>query len=75
MIHDPKQLIEAKALSDRARLALEHVLPPNTQYVVAIMAPGFGTHASNVPKRDQLELLQGLVAELQRDAMGQGFTL
>jgi len=73
MIHDPKQLVEAQHVSGRVQLAVEHVMPKGTQYVIVMMTPSFGTHASNVDKRAQLQLLQGIVAELQRDVMGSGF--
>lgn len=70
-MHNPRQAVEAKIYSDRASAVLERSLPRGTKYVVALVRPGsFGTVAANVDKREQLELLQGLVAQLQLDAAG-----
>ena len=74
LIHDPKQQLEAAAVSGRVQLAVEAAAPRGTQYVIVLMTPSFGTHASNVDKRAQLEMLQGIVGELQRDVMGAGFS-
>lgn len=70
---NPKQQQEAAALVGRVQLAVEHMIPRGCSYVVALVKHGegaFGTVAANVDKREQLELLQGLVAQLQTDAIG-----
>ena len=71
--HDPKQLVEAQVVSGRVQLAVEAAAPKGTRYVVVLMTPSYGTHASNVDKHAQLEMLQGIVAELHRDVLGSGF--
>lgn len=52
-------------------LAVEHAVPRGTQVIVVLAAPGFNTYGTNLAsKRDTIEVLQGLIGELQRDLAG-----
>lgn len=65
-----KQQAEAENVMGRARLAMEAALPRGTIYVAAISVPGaFNTWAANLTKAEAIALLQGLLAELQRDVL------
>lgn len=64
--------LEAQALVDRAKLALEHVLPRGTGYVVLLSGPGFGTFGSSWDKYQALVALRELVKALEADCVRGG---
>lgn len=64
--------IQAQALVDHAKLALEHTLPRGVGYVVLLQGPGFGTFGSSFDKYSALVALRELVKALEADCLRGG---